>query len=55
MTPEAEQAITKTLNSYGIETLVTQNSDDEDFHSLAVWTIKELIEEAYALGQQNPS
>jgi len=33
-----------------VETLQTRNSDDADFHELAVWNIKEALEAAYAAG-----
>lgn len=36
-----------------IETLETQNRDSADFHDLAVWDIKEALELAYKLGQNN--
>ncbi len=34
-------------------TLETQNSDSLDFHELAVWQIKELLEMAYKSGAKN--
>lgn len=34
----------------GIDTLVTRNSDDLDFHEIAVWQVKAALEEAYRLG-----
>lgn len=36
-----------------IETLTTQNSDSKDFHEVAVWSVKEALKKAYALGQKN--
>ena len=33
-----------------VETLETRNSDSLDFHDLAVWTIKEALEQAYKAG-----
>ena len=35
----------------GFDTLKTQNSDDLDFHDLAVWTVKEALEAAYTAGR----
>ncbi len=37
-------------SSLGIETLVTRNSDDLDFHELSVWQIKEALQTAYDQG-----
>lgn len=33
--------------------LVTRNSDEKDFHDVAVWTIKAALEAAYKAGQAN--
>ncbi len=33
-----------------INTLVTQHSDRQDFHDVAVWSIKSALEAAYAAG-----
>ena len=33
-----------------IETLETQNRDRDDFHNVAVWSIKSALEAAYAAG-----
>ncbi len=41
-----------------IETLKTQNRDRDDFHDVAVWSIKSALEAAYtagALAAQNTS
>ncbi len=41
-----------------IETLETQNRDRDDFHDVAVWSIKSALEAAYtagALAAQNTS
>ena len=35
-----------------VETLETQNSDSEDFHDVAVWNMKEALEEAYKAGYE---
>jgi hypothetical protein len=35
-----------------ITTLQARNSDDEDFHTLAVWEIETVMERAYQAGQQ---
>ncbi len=46
-----EELITKIANDVlNIETLETQNSDDKDFHNVAVWEVKEALEKAFALG-----
>ncbi len=36
-----------------LETLETRNADHLDFKDLAVWTIKEALEQAYKAGQQS--
>jgi hypothetical protein len=33
-----------------IRTLETANSDSEDFHEVAVWSLKQALEQAYGLG-----
>lgn len=33
-------------------TLETRRSDNLDFHDIAVWTVKEALERAYAAGQR---
>jgi hypothetical protein len=33
-----------------LETLETQNSDNLDFHDVAVWSLKEALQEAYETG-----
>lgn len=38
--------------TYGIDTLETQNSDSKDFHDIAVWTLKAMLEEAYKKGME---
>jgi len=35
----------------GIETLETRRSDSLDFHDLAVWTLREMLEKAYEAGR----
>lgn len=44
-----EQIAKEHLN---IETLKTRNSDGDDFHDCAVWSIKDAIEAAYKAGKQ---
>lgn len=34
-----------------LETLETQNSDNLDFHDVAVWSLKEALQEAYEAGK----
>ena len=46
-----EEILTQIASKFlDIETLKTQNSDDKDFHDLAVWQIKEALEKAFAAG-----
>jgi len=45
---EALKSIAKDV--LNIDQLETRNSDSLDFHSLAVWSIKEALEKAYELG-----
>ena len=35
-----------------LETLETRNSDSLDFHDVAVWAIKDALQEAYEAGKQ---
>lgn len=35
-----------------IETLETRKSDDKDFHEIAVWTLKAMLEAAYRAGKE---
>lgn len=37
----------------GIATLETQNSDDKDFHDLAVWSIRAALIQAFEAGQRS--
>jgi hypothetical protein len=37
-------------NFPGVETLKTRNSDDMDFHDVAVWAIKAALEDAFIAG-----
>ena len=39
----------------GLETLETRKRDSLDFHDLAVWSIKEALEAAYAAGGRQPT
>lgn len=36
-----------------IETLETRNSDGLDFHDVAVWSLKDALQEAYEAGLQS--
>ena len=40
-----------TKHFHTIETLETQNSDRLDFHDVAVWSIRDALEAAFAVGQ----
>ena len=35
-----------------LETLETRNSDSLDFHDVAVWAIKDALQDAYEAGKQ---
>ena len=37
---------------YSVETLETRNSDSLDFHNVAVWAIKEALEDAFIAGME---
>jgi hypothetical protein len=46
-----EEILTQIASKFlDIETLKVQNSDDKDFHDLAVWQIQEALEKAFAAG-----
>lgn len=34
-----------------VETLETRNSDSQDFHDIAVWTLREALEAAFEAGK----
>ena len=43
-------------NSYVVEQrgdLETRNSDSEDFLEISVWSLKEMLKQAYELGKQD--
>ena len=43
-------------NSYAVETrgdLEKRNNDSEDFLDISVWSLKEMLREAYELGKQS--
>lgn len=37
---------------FGVETLATRRSDAMDFHSVAVWSIRDALTEAYEAGRE---
>jgi len=37
-------------DNIGLETLETRNSDDLDFHDVAVWSIKKALQDAFIAG-----
>lgn len=43
-------AIARTASGIGDLELHARNSGDLDFHELAAWTIREMLEQAYLLG-----
>ena len=46
-----EEMLTKIANEVlNIKSLETNNSDDQDFHDVAVWDVKQALEKAFALG-----
>ena len=46
-----EEMLTKIANEVlNIESLETKNSDNKDFHDVAVWDVKQALEKAFALG-----
>ena len=46
-----EEMLTQIASEFlNIETLKIQNSDDKDFHDLAVWQIAEALDKAFAAG-----
>lgn len=48
--PEQLEAIARRF--LGITTLKTRNNDRDDFHSVAVWSLRAALEAAYELGKQ---
>jgi len=36
-----------------ITSLETRNNDEEDFHTLAVWEIKDILQRAYQAGRED--
>jgi len=46
-----ENAALRIAKQYGIEDLLTRNSDSADFREVAVWTLKNMLEQAFAEGQ----
>lgn len=51
--PPTKEQIFATLaqKHLGIETLATRNSDELDFHNVAVWSIKDALEAAFEAGK----
>ena len=47
---EMISALNTIAASHQIETLKPRYSDDLDFHDIAVWEIRDMLEEAYAAG-----
>lgn len=44
-------ALLKIARNAGIETLETRGNDSLDFHDLAVWQVREMLEAAYHAGR----
>ena len=48
---QIDQLLTEIAQKHlNLETLETRNSDSLDFHDIAVWTLKEALQEAYEAG-----
>lgn len=46
-----DQLLTKIAKKHlNLETLKTRNSDSLDFHDVAVWSLKDALQEAYEAG-----
>ena len=46
-----DQLLTEIAKKHlNLETLETRNSDSLDFHDLAVWSLKDALQEAYEAG-----
>lgn len=50
-TAERDATIRQLAALIGFETLETRNSDSADFKEVAVWSLKEALEAAYAAGK----
>ena len=49
---QIEQLLTEIAQKHlNLETLETRNSDSLDFHDVAVWSLKEALQEAYEAGK----
>jgi len=48
---QIDQLLTEIAKKHlSLETLETRNSDSLDFHDVAVWSLKEALQEAYEAG-----
>ena len=48
---QTDQLLTEIAKKHlNLETLETRNSDSLDFHDVAVWALKEALQEAYEAG-----
>lgn len=48
---QTDQLLTEIAKKHlNLETLETRNSDSLDFHYVAVWSLKEVLQEAYEAG-----
>lgn len=48
---QIDQLLTEIAKKHlNLETLETRNSDSLDFHDVAVWSLKEALQEAYEAG-----
>ena len=46
-----DQLLTEIAKKHlSLETLETRNSDNLDFHDVAIWSLKEALQEAYEAG-----
>ena len=50
---QIDQLLTEIAKKHlNLETLETRNSDSLDFHDVAVWAIKDALQDAYEAGKQ---
>ena len=51
---QIDQLLTEIAKKHlNLETLETRNSDSLDFHDVAVWSLKDALQEAYEAGHQH--
>lgn len=50
-TTELDNLLEAIARKHGVETLKTRNSGSLDFYDMAVWTMKDMMTEAYKAGE----